>query len=211
MGAERPKFRRAPAEERRDDLIAAALRSIARDGHAGVSVRRIAAEAGVSIGLINHYFPSIDDLVASAYEQTATRFLRLILDEVAKASPSPRARLSAFLKSSFAPPILDPALLHVWVVFWSLTVHSAPLREIQARTWADYRGALEVYLADCLADAGDGPGGRLGTARAALGLGALLDGLWLEWCLNPQSFAPEDGIAICEAFIDGLQRPAATT
>ena len=36
-------------------------------------------------------------------------------------------------------------------------------------------------------------------------LSALLDGLWLESGLNPGTFTPEQGIQICEAWVDGLQ------
>ena len=40
---------------------------------------------------------------------------------------------------------------------------------------------------------------------AAIGLSALLDGLWLESGLNPGTFSPEQGMQICEAWVDGLQ------
>ena len=40
---------------------------------------------------------------------------------------------------------------------------------------------------------------------AAISLSALLDGLWLESGLNPGTFTPEQGIQICEAWVDGLQ------
>jgi hypothetical protein len=35
---------------------------------------------------------------------------------------------------------------------------------------------------------------------AAIGLTALLDGLWLEWCLEPAAFRPAEAIALCEAW-----------
>ena len=44
----------------------------------------------------------------------------------------------------------------------------------------------------------------LGTLIAFL----LLDGLWLAWCLNPAAFRPEDGIALCRNWIEGLRRGA---
>jgi TetR/AcrR family transcriptional regulator, transcriptional repressor of bet genes len=43
---------------------------------------------------------------------------------------------------------------------------------------------------------------------AAIGLTALLDGLWLEWCLEPASFRPAEAIALCEAWVDNLVRRA---
>ena len=62
-----PKNRRAEPDERRELLVAATLRCLGRDGHAGISVRRIATEAGVSVGLLNHHFGSIDALIADTY------------------------------------------------------------------------------------------------------------------------------------------------
>ena len=40
---------------------------------------------------------------------------------------------------------------------------------------------------------------------AAISLSALLDGLWLEFGLNSGTFTPQQGIQICEAWVDGLQ------
>ena len=39
---------------------------------------------------------------------------------------------------------------------------------------------------------------------AAISLSALLDGLWLESGLNPGTFSPQQGVQICEAWVEGL-------
>ena len=64
MDMPRQKAQRATSEERRDHLVRACLKCLVADGHAGISVRRIAKEAGVAVGLVNHHFGSIDALVA---------------------------------------------------------------------------------------------------------------------------------------------------
>ncbi|MDZ7714524.1 MAG: TetR family transcriptional regulator C-terminal domain-containing protein [Rhodovibrio sp.] len=48
------------------------------------------------------------------------------------------------------------------------------------------------------------PGAALDVRLAAIGLSGLLDGLWLEWCLNPATFSPEEGMRLCDDFLDGL-------
>ena len=63
-----PKFHRATPALRREALVDATLRCLKLFGHEGVSVRRISAAAGVSIGLINHHFPSKSSLIAETYE-----------------------------------------------------------------------------------------------------------------------------------------------
>src|ERR1700761_947491 len=103
------KFRRVDPDIRREILIEAALRCLARDGHDGLSVRRIATEAGVSVGLINHYFPSIDMLIADAYETLATDVAGKMVSNAEKMVGSPRERLSKLIEACFAPDIMDPS------------------------------------------------------------------------------------------------------
>ncbi len=67
MTATKPRFERHEADVRRKALVEATIESLKRHGHEGLSVRRISAEAGVSIGLINHHFPNKNALVAEAY------------------------------------------------------------------------------------------------------------------------------------------------
>ena len=170
-------------------------------GHDGASVRRIAAEAGVSVGLINHHYASIDELIAAAYEKVALGIVRQLMEVTEAAPPSPRERLSAFFRASCSPAIINPDLLGVWVVFWSMIKHSPIMQETQRRTFGEYRAILERHLTDYAVEIGlNDTDMRL----SAIGLSALLDGIWLELCLNPDGFAPEEAIRLCEAWIDGL-------
>ncbi len=52
-----------------DRILAAALESFARDGVRATTIRRVAAEAGVSPGLVQHYFPSKATLQAAVDAQ----------------------------------------------------------------------------------------------------------------------------------------------
>ncbi len=57
-------MKRIPAAERRDRLVAAALRVVARDGVAAATTRRIVAEAGMSLASFHYVFTSRDELMA---------------------------------------------------------------------------------------------------------------------------------------------------
>jgi AcrR family transcriptional regulator len=195
------KYRREQPDARRDSLVEATLRSLAAHGHDGASVRRIAAEAGVSVGLINHHFASIDELIACAFEKVSAGIVQQLLDRMAEAPPSPRARLNAFFRASCSPPMLDPDLLSVWVVFWSMVRHSPVMQETQRRTFAEYRAVIEQHLVDYAAEIAISPADM---RLSAIGLSAMLDGIWLELCLNPAAFTPQEGVMLCEAWVDGL-------
>jgi TetR/AcrR family transcriptional repressor of bet genes len=186
------------ADTRRDALVRAALDSLAANGHEGASVRKIAAIAGVSPGLINHHFATIDELIAQAYEHLAMRLMAQQMAHVNAAANTPAARLVAFFEVSFSPLVLDPQLLTVWLVFWSKLPHSPALLAIHRRTWAHYRGLLAVELAG-LARAEDLTG--LDADDAATALAAMLDGLWVMWCLDPKALPPNKGLALCQAWL----------
>src|SRR6202012_2246564 len=196
-----PKFRRAAPEVRREALIDATLRCLKKHGHDGVSVRRISAEAGVSIGLINHHFPSKSGLVAETYEVLALSLQDELRAPAQNRTASPRERLSGFFRASFAPELLDPQLFNVWVVFWSMVAHSPEIREVHDRTYGKYRSILESMLGQ-LADSEEAPPFKL--RQAAIALSALLDGLWVELSLSSETFKPREAIGICEDWVNAL-------
>lgn len=201
----RARFHREAPEERRRQLGEAALRCIRRHGNAGVSVRQIAAEAGVTQGLITHHFGEINELVAYAFDLMSEGLLREILNAVEAAEPTPGARLDAFIATSFSPILMDRDVLSVWVVFWGLILHSPRMAVSQKQEYGDYVAAVEGLIADLAA----AEGFAVADIRlAAKAFTALMDGLWLAWCLNPDAFRPEDGMDMCRRWVEGLRRGA---
>jgi TetR/AcrR family transcriptional regulator, transcriptional repressor of bet genes len=196
-----PKFRRAAPAVRREALIEATLQCLKKYGHDGASVRRISAAAGVSIGLINHHFPSSAGLIAETYETLARTLTEELRAQVDNTKAKPRDRLSVFFRASFAPELLDPQLFNVWVVFWSMVAHSPEIRAVHDKTYGHYRAILEKLLAQ-LVDSGAAPPLKL--RPAAIALSAVLDGLWVELSLSADTFKPREAIAICEDWVDAL-------
>ena len=201
----RARFRRETPEDRRRQLGEAALRCIVKHGNAGVSVRQIAAEAGVTQGLITHHFGEINELVAYAFDIMSAGLLQQILKAVNEAEPTPQARLDAFIHASFSPLLFDRDLLGVWVVFWGLILHSPRMSTSQQQ---EYAGYVET-VAGLISSLSEAEGFKVGNVRlTAMAFTALLDGLWLSWCLNPGAFRPEDGMQLCRNWIEGLRRGA---
>lgn len=206
--ARAPRFERQLPEQRRQALIEATIASLKRYGHDGLSIRTISAAAGVSVGLINHHFPNKDELVAAAYRHFNNELVGGMQAAVARAENSPRARLRAFLEASFSQPNLDADVLAVWVVFWGLYRHSPLIQRVHHETYQGYVRLLRGMLSDLLHNR-KSRGGGIDLRLAAIGLTALLDGLWLEWCLEPGTFRPADALELCEAWVDSLLRRVA--
>ncbi len=187
--------KRATPDDRRRELIEATVRVLAERGAAGASVRTIAAAAAVSPGLVTHHFGRVDRLVAASYDHVAAQVGAALEVAVASAGTSPRARLGAYVAANFGAPIADPALLATWLALWSLARGDAAMLARHEHHYAGFRARLEQLLADC----------GLPAARvrlAAIGVTALVDGLWLELCLSPGSFTADEARALAAAYLD---------
>ena len=189
-----PRFTRADPDVRRAALIEAAAASLSERGAGGASVRDVAARAGVSPGLLRHHFGSFSALMAQTYREVVSAVDASLDAAVAAAGDDPRARLRAFLEASFSPSIVDADLLGAWLGFWGLVRTDSAAAAVHAETYVAYRARLEGLLA---------PLGVEDARGAAIGLSALLDGLWLELCLDPAAFTREEAVALCWRWVEG--------
>lgn len=194
---QRQSFIRAEPDARRQSLVEACAHSLAMRGVSGTSVRAICTEAGVSPGLLRHYFSGIDALVAETYRWTGVRVSRALEEAVERAPPTPRGRLLAYLTASFRPPIADPDLLATWLAFWSLTKTDPVIAAVHTEIYRDYRTDLETLIAALDPRAGNH---RL----TAIALTALVDGLWLELSLGSAPFTPDEAALLAERWLDTL-------
>jgi AcrR family transcriptional regulator len=191
----RPGYRRAPAE-RRQALIDAAARALAKHGAGGVSVRTIAAEAGVSPGLVTHHFEGVEPLIAATYRQVSQRVGEALAAATEAAGDDPRARLYAYVAGNFLPPVMDEDLLATWLGLLGLTKSMPLVAVAHAETYAGFRRAIEALLVGC---------GSKGDRRLeAVAIAALVDGLWLELCLDRSVFTPEEAMTLARRWIDAL-------
>ena len=194
----RQVFTRKSADTRRDALIAATARCLSTRGAHGTSVRAICLEAGVSAGLLRHYFDGIDALVAATYRATGAR-VAAALHAAVEAIPAdnPRGRLLAFVTASFRPPIADPELLATWLAFWSLSRTVPAIGDIHDEIYAENRRDMERLILAC-------PNAPADARLAAVALTALVDGLWLELSLGNAPFSVAEAEALAENWLDSF-------
>jgi AcrR family transcriptional regulator len=166
----------------RGRLIAHALRLFGERGYASTPVSAIAASAGVSQGLLYHYFPGKLDLVAAIFEDS----IRDVRASWARADavPDPRMRLAALLGA-----VRD--LIRERRDFWALSYDVRMQREVLASLAPALAGwTLEIHgkLRRYLSDAG-WPDGEI---EARL-LFAQIDGLTQHYVLDPSHY-PLDAV-----------------
>jgi TetR/AcrR family transcriptional regulator, transcriptional repressor of bet genes len=192
-----PAFKRADPDERRASLIEACARVLAREGAAGASVRAIAVEAGVSPGLIGHHFNGVDALVAATYAQVDAQVAAALDAAVEAAGTNPRARLEAYVTASLLSPIADSELLSTWIAFWSLVRARPEIARLHDEQYGRFRAGLEALMTENGIPASE-------LRSIVIAVTALVDGLWLEQCLSPASFAPGEAAAIARSALARL-------
>ncbi|WP_019172729.1 TetR family transcriptional regulator C-terminal domain-containing protein [Pseudaminobacter salicylatoxidans] len=198
----RRKFRREGEGRRRQDLIEATLDCVAEKGLQGATVRAIALRAGVTGGLIRHYFPGKEDLLQAAYATIVGRMTEQAKAALAMEGAGPRRRLAAFVAANLGPPVVDTRVFSLWAGFIG-RAHSDPALSLAHREgYLGFRNEVEALVAEVL-EAEGRVAGKAELRRHAIAINGIIDGLWIEGCLASDIFEPGEladiGIATVEA------------
>lgn len=164
--------RQSISEIRRRELAEATLLTMQEFGVKGTTVQRVSERAGLSHGLVHHYFKSKADMMEAAVRLTN----RLITDEVLrlrKAAKTPHERINAVIEGNFAPSVFSRETVQAW----ASCSGEAAFNERFARTIRMVERRLTSNLLYDLkrimpAD---------NATRAATGLVLMIDGIWLRW------------------------------
>ncbi|MES2432780.1 MAG: TetR family transcriptional regulator C-terminal domain-containing protein [Pseudomonadota bacterium] len=182
--ADRRPYRRESEERRREDLIAAALDLVAEGGIPAATVRAIADRAGVTPGLIRHYFTSKEDLTRVAYHRLMEQ---MIIDSAAVLQGGPddaMARLANFVVASVSGPVADPVAVGLWAAFVHDVRRDTAMRDIHTANYLAFRNMLQALIAALPRSVSDAK-----LRSDAIACNGVIDGLWLEGSILPEAFA----------------------
>ena len=182
---------RQKSTDRKRDLAAAALRCLQRDGYAALTARKIAAEAGMSLGHISYHFASMDALVAEAYTM-ASADLRAAGTQLQAAKATPLDRLEAFLLAGFTPEFLKPSHLRMRIDLWSVALSHPAIADTERALYDRYRAELDSLLT-ALAQ----PAKADAIPRVSDLIMAALDGIWLDWMRRRNQSSTRNALLAC--------------
>lgn len=186
-----PKLGMAPV--RRKQLIDAAIAAIHDYGFAEATVARIAAKAGVSTGIVHHYFADKNDLLAA----TMRALLEILRREAVarlRLAPTPRDRVDAVIHASFGDAQFGEEVFSAWLALYGNARSSKHLQRIlrvyHRRLDSNLRHDLTALV------------GRAAARPVALNIAALIDGLWLRYALTGRPDNPESPRALARDYLD---------
>ncbi|MYR44988.1 TetR family transcriptional regulator C-terminal domain-containing protein [Streptomyces sp. SID5910] len=138
------RIRKSPAA-RRAEIVAAASDVALTEGLECITLRRIAEELDVRPGLISHYFPAVEELVAEAYGDAVAGELDELLP-VDREGTTPTRHLARFFALTSGEAFDD--ISRLWLNARHLSRYRPALRARVAVQEAAWRDRLEALVRD---------------------------------------------------------------
>lgn len=180
---------------RKPQLVKATMAVIERVGLHGASISLISKEAGVSTGIINHYFGGKHGLL----EETMRAILRELSDTVkiklnGLPSDAHQQRIIGIVNANFEGFQAENKVAKTWLAFWSYSMHDAQLKRLQRVNEQRLLSHLRIELKALLPDEK--------ASLVAHGIASLIDGIWLRGTLNPEGIDAEKAREIINDYLD---------
>lgn len=201
--AKRPRGRplgSSDQEGKRQEFVAAVMRSIAENGYKDVTVATICEAGGFSRGLIGHYFQGKDALLLHAVRELAKDFEAATRAAAAGAGQNAFDRLHAVVAASFREPVFTEERVLVWVALASTAHWSPELAEVYRKLYRPYHRGL----ARLIKKAGDERGVKINSERLAVTLTQLVEGLWSGWAADPKTVSVREAEAACHDLLNAF-------
>lgn len=185
---------------RRIELIDATIASIATHGLGDTTLSTIAAEAGVSPGLVNHYFEGKDELLEATLRHLATQ-LAMRVRSLMPQNPTPLDRIHSIVEGCLKDENFSEGSVQAWLHFWRQVPNNVRFARLQHAINCRFRSNLLFALKQLMSDER--------AEEASIAIYALIDGFWLRSATEPNAVRLDVARKICRDYIAMiLSKPA---
>jgi AcrR family transcriptional regulator len=188
-------------DARRDEILAATWRVIARDGIRGATIRAIAREANCSRGILGHYFQDKEDILGSALVLSHRRVGARMT--AAAAGLSGLAALREVMLEALPLDGIRDLEAQIEISFWGRALGNADLRELQHSEFERFCGRLRGHLEEA-ADLGE-LSEDCDLDLATHQLVVLIDGLSAERVMYPDRVTPQRQTQMLDRLVRSFQ------
>ena len=175
------------SEIRRAEISQALYRCIVKRGYSKTTVRDIAEEAGMGLGLIHHYFTSKDEILEVLSEEIVGKWQERalgLLEEDKDRDPSERLR--AGIDLIFLEIAGDRDLVKVFHELWNLAEHDEALNTALRSLYRQYRKAVASIIEQFLCE-NEVPGTEAKDLAAFLVSAS--EGASIQWFIDPRGIS----------------------
>ena len=190
--------RTASRAARRQQLIDATMKCIARKGMGSVTLADVAGEAGLSQGIVNLHFESKDNLLKETLRSLAGEYREKFDRALRKSRPHAAHKLRAIMELDLGPSICNQRKLAVWFAFWG-EVKSRPTYRRMCDQWDQLYEEVVAGLCDELI--ADGDYRNIDATTVAYGLSSMINGLWLSCLISPQTWDRNNAMAAIMSYL----------
>ncbi|KUJ80553.1 hypothetical protein AVO45_05765 [Ruegeria marisrubri] len=191
---EQPKAREISKERHRKKLLEAAAEAVFRYGVRGATINKIQEISGLSRGMINLHFQSKENLLQAVAERLARDYTENWRNAARSTDSDPAARLKSIIAADFAPEVLNARNMAIWFAFRAESKSHPEYRPFIDTRESEFRESL---LQCCRALADTDGSACVDANVATSALTAILEGMWTDFHLNPDSFDREEALATC--------------
>jgi len=175
--------RKSSAPQRREQIVWALYDCLAERGQEKVTIKDIAAQAGLPPGVIHYYFKSKDDIIGSLAEAIVEKYSRMI-DERIAAEISTEKKIAAAIDFIVDELVFNQPLNRVFYNLIQMAFERQRLQRVVKGLLKEYRERLaHVFEA-------------AGAGKASSGLGAALvavtEGFSLQCLVDPKAFKRDE-------------------
>ena len=185
---------------RRETLIEATIKIVAKHGIKNTTIAKICQAAGVSRGLSGHYFRDKDDLLCQSYQHLLDVHLQHTAAAAEAVKGGAAERLKARVRASLPTDGNSHHYRMAYLSFWTLSMTNKKIAQI---TSDSYR-ALYDSVAALLEAAAEEIGAKIDSKEEAIALIGMIDGLWLDVSIGVPGITPKTSIGIISKYIDRL-------
>ena len=201
--------RKASEETRRRQILQAAYDVAARRGLDALTVRRVAARAGLSVGLVLFHFEVKDELIIAVLDHVlATTTVLHMTDDIA-ALPSPRERLLALLRREMVRLSSEPRRIRLFFDFWALGIRHQRIRAKMQAELDRYREAFRPIAADVLRAEPARFAGVTADGLAAVAV-SVIKGCAVQSMIDPDNVNIDAFLAATRGLFGAVRKPRPT-
>ena len=200
MAAAKPSAskRAASVQARRNQLIMATIKCIARKGLSAVTMADITTEAGLSLGIVNLHFQSKERLLVETLRHISDEY-RSGLDKIFHDPKKTTVeKITAHIQYDFSRKIVDRNKLAVWFAFWGETKSRPTYLSICADYIADIANNLTQLFAQLKSE---GNYDNVDPELTCICYTALADGLWLDLLVTPKGLKPRQAYNVAMHYL----------